>query len=100
MIINKTVNDSEKEIVLSLQGRIDTTTAPKFEEEIKNLPQELELLRLDFSGVEYISSAGLRVLLLAQKTMNKQGKMIINNVGETIKDLFELTGFIDILTIE
>ena len=84
---------------IALEGRLDTNTAPQLEAELKaSLPGVTEL-ELDFSGLEYISSAGLRVLLSAQKTMNKQGKMTIHHVNETIMEVFEITGFVDILTI-
>jgi len=98
MNINKTVNGAE--LVLALEGRLDTTTAPSLETEIKNSITGITSLVLDFSALEYISSAGLRVLLSAQKVMNKQGKMVVKNVNETIMDVFELTGFSDVLTIE
>ena len=84
-------------LTLTLEGRLDRTTAPELEQAL-NVP--LEELVLDFEKVEYISSAGLRVLLAAQKTMNKQGSMVIHHVNETIREVFEVTGFIDILTIE
>ena len=97
MTITKNATDSTLRIVL--EGRLDTNTAPQLEAELKaSLPGVTEL-ELDFSGLEYISSAGLRVLLSAQKTMNKQGKMTIHHVNETIMEVFEITGFVDILTI-
>ena len=98
MNINKTVDGITLQI--SLQGRLDTTTAPQLEEELKRSMDGITLLELDFGELEYLSSAGLRVILAAQKTMNKQGKMIIRHVNETIMEVFEVTGFIDILTIE
>lgn len=85
---------------VSLMGRLDTTTAPELEAELKDSYAGIEELKLDFSSLEYISSAGLRVLLSAQKIMNKQGSMIINNVSEDIMEIFDVTGFSDILTIE
>ena len=85
---------------LALEGRLDTTTAPQLEEELKRSIEGVTELNLDFAKLEYLSSAGLRVILAAQKTMNKQGKMVIRNVNETIMEVFEVTGFIDILTIE
>ena len=97
MTINKALNGSE--LVMSLSGRLDTTTAPQLDDEIKGL-DGVEKLIFDFKGLEYISSAGLRVLLSAQKIMNKQGSMIIKNVSEEISEIFEVTGFVDILTIE
>ncbi len=84
---------------LAVIGRLDTTTAPQLETEIKMLDGVTEFV-LDFEKLEYISSAGLRVLLAAQKTMNKQGSMVIKNVCADIMEVFEITGFSDILTIE
>ena len=79
---------------------MDTTTAPQLEAELKRSIDGVTRLDFDFSGLEYLSSAGLRVLLAAQKVMNKQGQMIIRNVNETIMEVFEITGFSEILTIE
>ena len=90
----------ENELNLVIEGRLDTTTAPQLEAELKQDIDGVEMLVLDFAALEYLSSAGLRVLLAAQKVMNRQGKMIIRNVNETINEIFEVTGFIDILTIE
>lgn len=98
MIIDKQLNGSE--LTLSLTGRLDTTTAPELEAVIKENIAGVTNLVMDFAGLEYLSSAGLRVILSAQKTMNKQGEMVIRNVNETINEVFEITGFIDILTIE
>lgn len=85
---------------IAIAGRIDTITAPQLEAELHaNIPGITELY-LDFAGVEYISSAGLRVLLSAQKMMNRQGKMVISHVNETVMEVFDVTGFVDILTIE
>jgi len=97
MKIEKQLNGAE--LVLTLEGRLDTTTAPELEAEIKVL-SGVESLTLDMKSLDYLSSAGLRVLLAAQKTMNKQGKMVLRNVNETIMEVFEITGFVDILTIE
>ena len=88
------------ELTVAITGRLDTTTAPQLEAEFKQNITGVEKLVLDFATLEYLSSAGLRVLLSAQKVMNKQGKMIIKNVNDTINEIFEVTGFIDILTIE
>ena len=85
---------------LALEGRLDTTTAPQLEAELKDSMDGITELNMDFEKLEYLSSAGLRVILAAQKTMNKQGKMVIRHVNETIREVFEVTGFIDILTIE
>ena len=98
MTIEKNLNGTELNVTIT--GRLDTTTAPQLEAEFKQSISGVEKLVLDFAGLEYLSSAGLRVLLAAQKVMNKQGEMIIKNVNETINEIFEVTGFIDILTIE
>lgn len=98
MNIEKTQNGSE--LYIALTGRLDTTTAPQLEAELKHNISGVENLVFDFVNLEYLSSAGLRVLLSAQKVMNKQGEMIIKNVNSTIMDIFEVTGFVDILTIE
>lgn len=98
MTIEKSMEGTE--LKLTLTGRLDTTTAPQLETELKRSIGGVESLVLDFAGLEYLSSAGLRVLLAAQKVMNKQGKMLIRNVNETISEVFEITGFSDILTIE
>ena len=98
MTIEKTLNGTELNITIA--GRLDTTTAPQLEAELKQNIAGVEKLVLDFAALEYLSSAGLRVLLAAQKVMNKQGEMIIKNVNDTINDIFEVTGFVDILTIE
>ena len=98
MEIKKTVNEGTLSVVL--KGRLDTTTAPNLETELNSsLPAATELI-LDCAELEYISSAGLRVILATQKAMNKQGKMIIRNVNDSIMEVFEITGFVDILTIE
>ena len=96
--INKTIDGSKASFALS--GRLDTTTAPQLEQEIKGNIDGVTELNLDFAKLDYISSAGLRVLLSAQKIMNKQGEMIIRNANETVMEIFEVTGFSDILTIE
>jgi anti-sigma B factor antagonist len=98
MTIEKILNGTE--LTVTITGRLDTTTAPQLEAEFKQNIGGVEKLVLDFTALEYLSSAGLRVLLAAQKVMNKQGEMIIRNVNETINEIFEVTGFIDILTIE
>ena len=85
---------------LALEGRLDTATAPQLEQTLKELLPDVTELTLDFSKLEYLSSAGLRVLLGAQKAMNRQGTMTLRHVNETIMDIFEVTGFADILTIE
>lgn len=83
----------------ALEGRLDTMTAPQLEAEILGKLDGVTELNFDFAKLSYISSAGLRVLLSAQKIMNKQGKMVIKNVCAEIKEIFEVTGFSDILTI-
>ena len=93
-------NKDGSRLTLALEGRLDTTTAPQLEGELKASMDGVTELDLDFEKLEYLSSAGLRVLLAAQKVMNKQGKMTIHHVNETIHEVFEVTGFIDILTIE
>lgn len=98
MTIDKNVNGSELTMILG--GRLDTTTAPVLEAEIKQNIEGIETLIMDFNALEYLSSAGLRVILSAQKIMNKQGEMIVKNVNDTIMEIFEVTGFSDILTIE
>ena len=96
--INKTIENGKA--FFALEGRLDTNTSPEMEKELNSALNGIGELVLDFAKLEYISSAGLRVLLSAQKTMNKQGTMKITNVNETIKEIFEVTGFSDILTIE
>lgn len=91
---------NESMLTLSLSGRLDTTTAPALEAELKSALPGITELELDFENLKYISSAGLRVLLSAQKTMNAQGKMVLRNVCQDIMEVFEITGFADILTIE
>ena len=98
MTIEENLNGTE--LTVAIVGRLDTTTAPQLEAEFKQSINDIEKLVLDFANLEYLSSAGLRVLLAAQKVMNKQGEMIIKNVNDTINEIFEVTGFIDILTIE
>lgn len=85
---------------IALEGRLDTTTAPQLEAELKQSLDGVTALALDMEKLDYLSSAGLRVLLAAQKQMNKQGSMVIRHVNETIMEVFEVTGFIDILTVE
>ncbi len=98
MTINKTQNGNE--MSLTLEGRLDTTTAPQLEEVLAASLAGVGKLALDFANLEYISSAGLRVLLATQKTMNKQGEMVIRHVNETVAEVFDMTGFSDILTLE
>ena len=98
MNINKTQNGDE--LIIALEGRLDTTTAPELDDLLKESLNSIKDLKFDFSKLEYISSAGLRVLLSAQKIMNKQGSMVVKNVSEEINEIFEVTGFTDILNIE
>ena len=86
--------------LFKLNGRLDTVTAPELETELKASLNGITELVLDFEKLEYISSAGLRVLLAAQKSMNRQGRMKLVHVGAGIMEIFEVTGFSDILTIE
>lgn len=98
MKINKQING--KELILTLEGRLDTTTAPNLEQELNKEIENVESLIFDFSNLEYLSSAGLRILLTSQKIMNTKGEMIIRNVNDTIMEIFEITGFSDILSIK
>ena len=98
MEITKNIQDNTA--TLFLAGRLDTMTAPELERELQEILPNAKDLVLDFEQLEYISSAGLRVLLSAQKIMSKQGQMRITHVNETIMEIFEVTGFVDILTIE
>ena len=95
--INRTVENQTA--IISLEGRLDTVTAPELEKELQALLPGLTELKLDFVKLDYISSAGLRVLLSAQKVMNKQGEMTLTNVSEAVMEIFEVTGFTDILTV-
>ncbi|MBR6399866.1 MAG: STAS domain-containing protein [Firmicutes bacterium] len=98
MTINKTKEDNK--LIVAVGGRLDTTTAPTLEAELKNDMDDVKELVFDISELEYISSAGLRVLLTAQKVMNKQGKMTVKGANEAVMEIFEVTGFVDILDIE
>ena len=89
-----------KNLLIALEGRLDTLTAPELEKELNSALEGIEKLTLDFADLEYISSAGLRVLLSAQKTINNQGEMVIRNANETVREVFEVTGFDEILTVE
>ena len=98
MEINKTANGNE--LNLCLKGSLDTETSPLLEETIASSLNGVQSLIFDFKDLDYVSSAGLRVLLVAQKIMGKQGKMVIKNVNEEIMDIFDMTGFSSILDIE
>ncbi len=93
-------NKNGNALTLALEGRLDTTTAPQLEGTLKTALPGVETLVFDLEKLEYISSAGLRVLLTAQKTMNKQGTMKVTHANDMIMEIFEVTGFSDILTIE
>ena len=95
-----TKNIENQKAVLALKGKLDTTTAPELDKTINEIISDIKELVFDFADLEYISSAGLRVLLSAQKAMNARGEMKLKNVGETVMEIFEVTGFSDILTIE
>ena len=98
MQITKTVENDN--LTLSLEGRLDTLTAPQLEAEVNGKLDGVKTLIFDFQNLAYVSSAGLRILFMAQKIMNKQGKMTIKNVCPEIMDIFDVTGFVDILNIE
>lgn len=98
MTITSTMND--RNLTIALEGRLDTVTAPELEKELKEKMDSIDTLTFDFSKLDYISSAGLRVLLSAHKVMSKQGGMKVTNVNEVVNEVFEVTGFSDILTIE
>ena len=91
---------NKDETVIALEGRLDTTTAPALDRAINEDIKETKNLVLDIKGVEYVSSAGLRVILAAQKRMQKIGTMKVTNVCEAVMEVFEMTGFADILVIE
>ena len=97
MEIIKEVNG--KELTIKLTGSLDSSTAPRLEEEVSNSLKGIENLIFDFEKLDYLSSAGLRILLVAQKVMNKQGKMSIHHVNSDIMDIFNMTGFNNILDI-
>ncbi len=98
--MNITEKSNGSELCISLEGRLDTTTAPELEKILSGSLEGVTDLTFDMGKLDYLSSAGLRILLGAQKQMNKQGSMKVTNVNETIMEIFEVTGFADILTIE
>ena len=98
MEIKKTAAGSD--LIIELIGRLDAVTAPQLEKELNASLNEVKTLTFDFAKLEYIASAGLRVLLVAQKRMNKQGSMVIKNVSEEVKEVLDMTGFINFLQIE
>ena len=98
MTIEKKINQDS--ITLIISGRLDTQTAPELENELDSVLSGLKELTFDFANLEYVSSAGLRVILKAQKAMNAQGSMKLTGVNDSIMEVFDITGFLDILTIE
>lgn len=98
MTVTKTLED--KILNVKVEGRLDTATAPELEKELEEVLGEAEELVFDFAGLEYMSSAGLRILLATQKKMSAKGGMKVTNVNDVISEIFEITGFSDILTIE
>ncbi|QFJ53684.1 STAS domain-containing protein [Pseudobutyrivibrio xylanivorans] len=99
-MLNIAKTQNEGVLTFDLEGRLDTTTSPQLEEAINGSIAGVKELIFDLEKLEYISSAGLRVLLAAQKTMNKQGNMTVLHVSEEVMEIFEVTGFSDILTIQ
>lgn len=99
-MLNVSKNIENDKALVKLEGRLDTVTAPELEKELKEILDGASELVMDFEKLEYISSAGLRVLLSAQKVMGRKGGMKVTGVNETIMEIFEVTGFSDILTIE
>jgi anti-sigma B factor antagonist len=98
MTIEKVLNGQSATIIVA--GRLDTQTAPELEKEIDGVVSDLKELVFDMTGLEYVSSAGLRVILKAQKIMNLKGSMKLVGVNDSIMEVFDITGFLDILTIE
>lgn len=95
------VKKEDGKMLVELEGRLDTTSAPELEKVLGDSLEDVDNLVLDFEKLRYVSSSGLRVLLLTQKTMNsKQASMVVRNVNELIMEVFKATGFVDILTIE
>ena len=97
MTVQKTIQNQT--LTMAPEGRLDTITAPQLERELRSSLEGMTELVFDLEKLVYISSAGLRVLLSAQKTMNKQGTMVLKNVRPEIMEILEITGFADILTI-
>lgn len=94
-----TLDKNGSTLKVSVSGRLDTTTAPELEKALGSQLEGIESLTLDFGDLAYISSAGLRVLLALQKTMNRQGQMVVTHVNDNIMEVFDVTGFVDMLTI-
>ena len=99
-MLNIMSQKNASELTVELSGRLDTNTAPELEAALKTALEGVEELTFDFEKLDYVSSAGLRVLLATQKTMNRQGSMKVKNANEIIMEIFEVTGFSDFLTIE
>ncbi len=99
-MLNIVKEKNEDHLTIKLEGRLDTISAPQLEKELRQELSDTKHLVLDFSQLDYLSSAGLRVILSAQKVMNQQGEMIVRNVSDMIMEIFEVTGFSEILTIE
>ena len=99
-MLNITKTKQDTKLTVAVEGRLDTTTAPDLEAALKEDLDNVKDLVIDLGSLEYISSAGLRVLLAAQKIMMKQGQMVVTHPNDVIKEIFEVTGFCDILTIE
>ena len=98
MTIEKKINGESVTLIVS--GRLDTQTAPELESQLDEVLSELKDLTFDMTNLEYVSSAGLRIILKAQKAMNVQGSMKLTGVNDNIMEVFDITGFLDILTIE
>lgn len=94
-----TLDKNGSTLKVSVSGRLDTTTAPELEKALGSQLEGIESLTLDFGDLAYISSAGLRVLLALQKKMNRQGQMVVTHVNDNIMEVFDVTGFVDMLTI-
>ena len=99
-MLNINTNKDGNTLRIILEGRLDTITAPSLENELNESLSGVEELIFDLKDLQYISSAGLRVLLTAQKVMNRQGSMVVTNASDDVKEIFDVTGFSDILTIE
>lgn len=98
MEVTKELNNNE--LLFRVSGRLDTTSSPVLEKELSEIEDNITTVILDFAKLEYVSSSGLRIILSLQKQMNKKGKLIIRNVGNMVKEVFDITGFSSILTIE
>ena len=99
-MLNISMDTNGSELIVNLEGRLDTSTSPQLENDLKANIDGVSELIFDIKDLQYISSAGLRVLLSAQKIMNKQGEMTVTNCSEEIIEIFDVTGFTDILNIE